>query len=114
VVGLCYVGRLDRQVKINGYRVELQEVEHRLRQVAGTELVAVLPHPQSVDGLYTGIAGFVVAPAHPPEQLLEALRAALPLYMQPQKISVLEQLPVNANGKTDYHQLRQWLSASEA
>ncbi|MEZ5506642.1 MAG: AMP-binding protein [Gammaproteobacteria bacterium] len=29
--------------KINGYRVELQEVEHRLRQVAGTELVAVLP-----------------------------------------------------------------------
>lgn len=111
VVGLCYVGRIDRQVKINGYRVELQEVEHRLRQVAGTELVAVLPHPQSADGLYTGIAGFVVAPVHPPEQLLEALRAALPAYMQPQKITVLDQLPVNANGKTDYNQLRQWLNA---
>ncbi|MEZ5506643.1 MAG: hypothetical protein R3F38_11980 [Gammaproteobacteria bacterium] len=42
---------------------------------------------------------------------MEALRAALPAYMQPQKITVLDQLPVNANGKTDYHQLRQWLNA---
>ncbi len=108
-LGIQYVGRLDRQVKINGFRVELQEVEHSLRQVAQTELVAVLPHPQSADGLYTGVAGFVVQPGVDVQQILAALTERLPAYMQPHQIRELASLPVNANGKVDYNQLRQWL-----
>lgn len=109
--GLQYGGRLDRQVKINGFRVELQEVEHSLRQIARTELVAVLPWPQRADGLYTGVAGFVVQPSQPSDVLLEQLKTVLPAYMQPNQIRVVERMPVNANGKVDYNVLRQWLDA---
>lgn len=109
--GLQYAGRLDRQVKINGFRVELQEVEHSLRRIAQTELVAVLPWPKTPDGLYTGIAGFVVQPADSAGNILEQLAATLPAYMQPGAIHAIEQLPVNANGKVDYNQLRQWLES---
>lgn len=111
--GLQYAGRVDRQVKINGFRVELQEVEHSLRSVAQTELVAVLPWPRSADGLYTGVAGFVVQPALPAEQIRERLAALLPAYMQPSLIRSIERMPVNANGKVDYGQLRQWLEGEQ-
>lgn len=110
--GLLYVGRLDRQVKINGFRVELQDVEHSLRQVAQTELVAVLPFPKSAEGLYTGVAGIVVAPAKPPAQILAELTAQLPGYMQPSQIRVIDAMPVNANGKVDYGVLKQWLEST--
>lgn len=110
-MGLLYAGRLDRQVKINGFRVELQEVEHSLRQIAQTELVAVLPWPKSADGLYTGVAGFVVKPAMSAENLLAQLKVVLPAYMQPNRIEHVESLPTNANGKVDYNVLRRWLEA---
>lgn len=112
--GLQYAGRLDRQVKINGFRVELQEVEHSLRRIAQTELVAVLPWPKTPDGLYTGIAGFVVQPAHSVGNILQELAATLPAYMQPSDIKLIKQLPVNANGKVDYNQLRQWLESGNS
>ena len=108
--GLLYTGRLDRQVKINGYRVELQEVEHCLRQVAGTQLAAVVPWPRSADGLFTGVVGFVVQPWLPEEQVLAQLTTTLPTYMQPRQILTLERLPVNANGKVDYGALQALLA----
>ncbi|HVK98702.1 MAG TPA: amino acid adenylation domain-containing protein [Dongiaceae bacterium] len=114
VFGLLYAGRLDRQVKINGFRVELQDIEHSLRQVARTELVAVLPWPQGADGLYTGVAGFVVQPGSSPEIILQELRELLPAYMQPGQILELERMPVNANGKVDYGALKQWLANGSA
>ncbi|RLT95070.1 amino acid adenylation domain-containing protein [Ketobacter sp.] len=110
-LGLVYVGRLDRQVKINGYRVELQDVEHHLRQAAATELVAVLPYPQRSDGLYSSIVGFVVQPALATQTICDRLSEHLPAYMQIVRIHTLESLPLNANGKVDYAQLQNWLNA---
>jgi acyl-CoA synthetase (AMP-forming)/AMP-acid ligase II len=41
------------------------------------------------------------------------LAALLPAYMQPSLIRSIERMPVNANGKVDYGQLRQWLEGEQ-
>lgn len=103
--GLRYLGRLDRQTKIHGYRVELQEVEHVLRQAAHSDLVAVVPWPRQEAGSYGGIVAFIVGSPHDADAILKAASAQLPAYMCPSDIRVLDALPVNANGKVDYRAL---------
>ena len=57
--GLVYQGRLDDQVKISGYRVEILEIEEALRWAAGTSEVAAVPWPLTDGGAATGVVGFV-------------------------------------------------------
>ena len=60
VHGIVFVGRMDDQVKINGYRVELLEIDAVLRRVAQTPEVAALPWPVSALGQADQVVGFVV------------------------------------------------------
>jgi len=98
---LEYLGRLDDQVKIRGFRIELGEVEAALlSQPNVREAVAV-----AKDGpLGLRLVGFVSLHARE-GSTTDALRAALartlPEYMVPSLIVVLENLPLNANGKID-------------
>jgi amino acid adenylation domain-containing protein len=102
---LVYIGRADQQIKINGYRVELGEIEAALRAAPGvTEAVAVAwPIAAGVAG---GIVAFVCGSQADPEALSVRLRERLPFYMQPQTIHRLEAMPLNANGKVDRNALR--------
>ncbi|MBF0160805.1 MAG: AMP-binding protein [Magnetococcales bacterium] len=108
-VGFSYVDRLDRQLKIRGYRVELAEIEQVLRQVAGTEQVAVLGWPPG-GGNVTSVVGFVCASSLADAEILTECTKRLPYYMVPRQIRRLSQLPLNANGKTDLNQLLLHLS----
>jgi amino acid adenylation domain-containing protein len=57
---LHYVGRIDNQVKVRGFRVELQEIDHALRRAAGTEDAIALAWPirnGSADGIIAFVAG---------------------------------------------------------
>jgi acyl-CoA synthetase (AMP-forming)/AMP-acid ligase II len=98
---LFYLGRKDHQVKINGYRVELQEIELALREAASTELAVAIPWPV-VQGSATGIVAAVcgVDPAKD-EAILDLCEQRLPRYMVPTRIFHFEELPLNANGKID-------------
>ncbi|MFD0312732.1 amino acid adenylation domain-containing protein [Streptomyces flavalbus] len=109
---LVHLGRLDRQLKVRGYRVELGEIEAALLDQPGVAEAAVVAL-RAQDGeaqlaaAYTGTAG-------DPEVLLDALRERLPGYMVPASLAALAELPLNANGKVDRAALTALLSAPAA
>ncbi len=98
---LFYLGRRDFQVKISGYRVELQEIDLVLREAARTELAVAIPWPLS-DGSASGIVG-VLSGSDPSrdEQIIAACETRLPRYMVPNRIYHFPQIPLNVNGKID-------------
>jgi amino acid adenylation domain-containing protein len=96
---LIFLGRADQQVKINGYRVELGEIEEALRLLTGvTDAVVVACH-ETADVL--GLYAVCIAPDGDPTQLRMQLTHVLPGYMVPRKVLVVSQLPCNTNGKVD-------------
>ncbi|XSS62560.1 non-ribosomal peptide synthetase [Pseudomonas sp. B11] len=98
-----YQGRLDEQVKIQGYRVEITEVEQALGQLPGIAQAVVLARP--MNALENCLHAFVVFQHGWPDidegKLLSLLSARLPHYMLPARIHRLFELPVTANGKLD-------------
>ncbi|UUU43754.1 AMP-binding protein [Streptomyces sp. NBC_00162] len=109
--GYLHQGRLDQQVQVNGYRVELGEVEAALREQAGVTEAAVIAVANAGGGTELAAACSGPGPAHA-AALTEALRARLPGYMVPATLTVLDALPLNANGKTDRTTLRTLLTAA--
>ncbi|MFR9753612.1 AMP-binding protein [Nocardia sp. 004] len=99
---LYVVGRTDDQVKIDGHRVEPQEIEHCARTCVGVDDVAVIAH--SV-GAGTELTAFVVGDVQD-DALLTHLRARLPDHMIPARTRRLTVLPQNVNGKVDRRRLR--------
>ncbi|MGW1196726.1 AMP-binding protein [Streptomyces sp. NPDC002536] len=95
---LVHLGRLDQQVKVRGYRVELGELEAALLRCPGVlEAVAVLG-PDGPGG--PGLRLFHVGgDGH--ETLTARLRETLPPYMLPDELVRLDELPLNGNGKVD-------------
>ena len=103
--GVIFGGRADRQVKIRGYRVELQEIEGALRKASGSEQVAVIAWPLTAEGIAEGCVAFVVGAQWDMAAIRHLCREALPVYMVPSEVFAVEELPLNANGKTDYKAL---------
>ena len=95
-----YLGRMDNQVKVLGYRVELEEIECHLREVSGCKDVAAVAWPLE-DGAASGVVGFLVNYKGSTEAVTEELKTRLPLYMVPTTIHVVGELPRNPNGKVD-------------
>ncbi|WP_028183520.1 amino acid adenylation domain-containing protein [Salinispora arenicola] len=104
---LVHLGRLDQQVKVHGYRVELGEVEATLRTHPGVGDAVVLAHPddRGDTDLYAVCTGTA-----PPDELIAGLRTRLPAYMVPREVTVVDCLPLNANGKTDRRALSEQLA----
>ena len=102
-------GRADRQIKLRGYRIELQEVESLLREACGTSEVAALPVSAGDGQPLSGIAAFVVAAEGSKGALVATMKSSLPAYMVPSDIHCVSELPLNTNGKTDYGQLAERL-----
>ncbi|WP_437505503.1 amino acid adenylation domain-containing protein [Sorangium sp. So ce1099] len=97
-----FLGRLDHQVKIRGLRVELGEIEARLLQHPAVAEVVVVARDEAHGGkrLVAYVAGRDGA-APEPQALRAWLADALPAYMVPAPILVLERLPLSPNGKVD-------------
>lgn len=97
-----FCGRIDHQVKVNGYRVELGEIEGALRSHPQVREAAVL--------MKDHLVAYVSPSTLEPAALREHLAAGLPRYMVPASFIALERLPLTANGKID----RQALAAFDA
>jgi amino acid adenylation domain-containing protein len=97
---LSYLGRLDHQIKVLGHRVELGEVEAALREESGVDAAIAVGWPPTDSGC-GGIVAFIGDPDADTAELRAALEARLPEYMVPRRFELLDQLPVNANGKFD-------------
>ncbi|MFI0351074.1 AMP-binding protein [Actinomadura sp. 9N407] len=91
---LAYLGRTDHQVQIGGFRVELAEVESGLRRLPGVrDAVAVAAEGRLV--------AFLVGDERPVPVLVKELGAFFPRYLIPRHYEYLDDLPLNANKKTD-------------
>jgi non-ribosomal peptide synthetase component F len=110
--GLVFLGRLDRQVKIAGHRVELQEVEAVLHHAANANAAAIA-WPLGPDGLARGIVGFVGQTTRPIDDVLYACRQALPPYAMPSAIHRVDDWPLNSSGKTDHARLRDMMETPQ-
>ncbi len=101
---LEYLGRLDYQVKVRGFRIELQEIETVLSSHHQVAAAAVLAEGQGAD---RRLVAYVAMPS--PEvadaELRLFLRSRLPEYMVPALFVVLEALPLTPNGKVDRRSL---------
>lgn len=96
---IFYVGRLDSQVQIQGFRVELGEIEYYAEQAApGATIIAVA---KETDSKGTVVVVFAKSLPNSSEHLLSQLRKSLPGYMVPNDCVELEAFPLNSNGKID-------------
>ncbi|HVR99811.1 MAG TPA: amino acid adenylation domain-containing protein [Thermoanaerobaculia bacterium] len=97
---LLLLGRVDRQVKVRGNRIELGEVEERLRALPGVAAAVVLDR-RTADGDICLCAYMVPRGETDAVRLREELAAVLPDFMVPSYFVLLPELPLNANGKVD-------------
>ena len=112
---LRFVGRKDRQVKVRGYRVELDEIELALTADASVEEAAVftLADETGSQQLHARVTLRDGAGATPAE-ITRSLRARLPWYAVPADIRVLPVFPRTQTGKIDRRRLSQQAEADPA
>ena len=98
---LEFLGRLDGQVKVRGFRVELGEVEAAL--LAHPQVKSVVVHPWKDQGGQTMLVAYLISPQPPPTELdlRQFVTQKLPSYMHPQHYQWLDAFPVSTNGKVD-------------
>lgn len=97
-------GRGDRQIKLHGQRVELDEVELALRAVPGVETAHVLAVDEGAG--HHKLHAFLTPGTLNVANVRKTLTSGLPAYMVPAAITVLAVLPTNTNGKIDEKELR--------
>ncbi|MGH7591026.1 MAG: non-ribosomal peptide synthetase, partial [Gemmatimonadales bacterium] len=99
---IAFLGRLDDQVKVRGYRIEPAEVTHALKRQPGVRDGMVVAREENGDGKRL-VAYWVAADgtAPSPEELVGFLRERLPDYMVPSAFVRLDKLPLTPNGKID-------------
>lgn len=101
---LFFQGRIDDQVKIGGYRVELPEIEAAIMIHEGVQQVAVFPDETSVlCACIKRKQGVEVTV----EELQQHLTLHLPYWMMPRRFQFVNEFPVTLHGKTDRKKLRQ-------
>jgi D-alanine--poly(phosphoribitol) ligase subunit 1 len=106
---IMYCGRIDSQVKIQGFRVELGEIEFHAREnLQGQNAVAVAFENTSGN---SEIALFVEGELCDRQSLLKQLKLRMPHYMLPTKIICLSKFPLNHNSKTDRIALKKLISS---
>ncbi len=101
--GMLYcTGRRDSQVKYNGYRIELMDIENNIINIPGVQECAVIAKYTENNNVKT-IKAFVTTEAAELDSsyIRNELSKKIPGYMVPRTITVLDRLPVNKNGKID-------------
>ncbi|CDR28616.1 D-alanine--poly(phosphoribitol) ligase subunit DltA [Staphylococcus schweitzeri] len=98
-------GRIDFQIKLNGYRMELEEIETQLRQSEFVKEAIVVPVYKNDKVIH--LIGAIVPTTEVTDNLemtkniKHDLKSRLPEYMIPRKFEWMEQLPLTSNGKID-------------
>jgi D-alanine--poly(phosphoribitol) ligase subunit 1 len=103
---LFFEGRIDAQIKLYGYRIEIGDVEANLRALPAVRDAVVIPVIK--DGAAQSLAAFVLLAARDEashfnlsQRLRNQLSERLPLYMLPRKFVFLDTFPMTPNGKVD-------------
>ncbi|NQZ11935.1 MAG: amino acid adenylation domain-containing protein, partial [Algicola sp.] len=94
-----FMGRMDSQVKVNGFRIELKEIEYSLCLLDAVKDAKVLCKTSPDDN--HALVAYVVTDSLSKTQLLAHLSSKLPGYMVPNAIVIIKALPLTPNGKVD-------------
>lgn len=100
-------GRIDYQIKLNGYRMELEEIEFQLRKLAKIRDAVVVPTYKNNKVIHLNAAVILSdCETHEDVQTLTheiktELKHVLPEYMIPKKLIYMKKLPLTMNGKLD-------------
>lgn len=99
-----FCGRMDSQLKINGYRTELKEIENKLISYPGVKDAVVLPKEDSNQKKFL-IAFLLADKKVEPKDLRKYLTKDLPEFMIPSFIKSMSKMPLTVNGKIDRKEL---------
>ncbi len=100
---IMYSGRMDHQAKIQGFRVELGEIECHAREFLKKNAVCIaFDNEKSL----TEIAMFIESTEFDAEELLAYMRTKMPSYMIPTRVFFVPVFPLNSNDKTDKVKLK--------
>ena len=100
---ICYVGRMDGQIKINGQRVELGEIEKVISEFASVESVAVMIKQNNGQDV---LVAFCCGDENDTNEIIEYCESKLPQYMVPSKFAFIDKMPLNQSGKLDRKALK--------
>lgn len=96
---LMFVSRKDFQVKINGFRVELGEIENRYSEISGGRFSVVMPYANEQGN--TELAIVIEGDEYDYKDDKSQLAHELPAYELPNKWLFMHSIPLNTNGKVD-------------
>jgi acyl-coenzyme A synthetase/AMP-(fatty) acid ligase len=104
---LAFGARVDRQVKVRGHRVELDEIESALLSLGPVEEAAVftVPDGEGSSAVHAAVVAGRSGDTPSERGLLEELREMLPPYALPSHISFLPAMPRTPTGKVDVRAL---------
>ena len=95
---LIFLGRTDNQIKINGYRIELDEIQNVINSHKDVSVAVVTADNDGIDYFVTG---YYVSLELETETLRRYLRNLLPAFMVPRHIIRVDAVPLTSNGKLD-------------
>ncbi|MEH6309116.1 amino acid adenylation domain-containing protein [Olivibacter sp. CPCC 100613] len=105
-----FLGRIDNQIKINGNRIELSEIESAIRQTGLVKECLVLPN-ENLAGQKVIIAYVVKKMEFEKEHIQRMISEMLPAFMLPNTFIVLDKIPLTNNNKADLMSLKKMVSA---
>lgn len=106
---IMYSGRIDQQAKIQGFRVELGEIEYHARHFFNNERRVVAIAFQNENRL-TEIALFVEANTEDCTELINYLKSQMPTYMIPAIVRYINPFPLNKSEKIDRNSLKKYIT----
>ena len=109
--GYEYIGRIDNQVKLRGFRVDLSEIENAIFKISSCSMVAVIGNNAEHTGGYSDVVAFVAGSTKAAQEIIDGCRKLIPEYMIPSQVILKSVLPLTPNGKTDVKALRAELLA---
>lgn len=101
---IMYLGRLDHQAKIQGFRVEMGEIEYHAREFLGGKNVVCLAFDNKES--LTEIAMFMESEEFNPDEMIAYMRTKMPSYMIPTRLYYVPIFPLNSNDKVDKVKLK--------
>jgi amino acid adenylation domain-containing protein len=110
--GLTFLGRVDRQLKVRGFRVQPEEVEHVLGQLAEIDEAAVVKHRKGETEVLAAVVRLADGAALDHDAVIGHCARFLPPYMVPDVVMPVADLPRGSRGKADYNAVLELVKSS--